>query len=89
MRTVIDPDDQVILNDSDQRNVYFKMQYLRGGYGSSHIHPGGYICLHPALYRYRWNWRRLRSRATESYDVHGRLALPPTSKTFDPVPFHS
>jgi hypothetical protein len=77
-RVVIDPDDQVVLNDSaSEADVYFKMQYLRGGYGSSHIHPGGYICLQSALYRYRWYWRRLRSRATQSYDVYGRFGTTP------------
>ena len=38
-----------------------------------HIRPGGYVCLQPALYRYRWNWRKLRRRTSPSYDVYGRF----------------
>ena len=73
-RVVIDTDDQLILNDStNEADLYFKMQYLRGGYGSPHIRPGGYVCLNPALYRYRWNWRKLRSHTARSHDVYGRF----------------
>jgi hypothetical protein len=62
---VIDTDDHLILNASaDEADLYFKMPYLRGGYGSPHIRPGGYVCLQPALYQYRWNWRKLRRRTS-------------------------
>jgi hypothetical protein len=75
-RVVIDTDDQSILNPSaDEVDLYFKMQYLRGGYGSPHIRPGGYVCLHPALYRHRWNWRELRGRTTPLHDVYGRFGI--------------
>jgi hypothetical protein len=73
-RVVIDTDDQLILNASaDEADLYFKMQYLREGYGSPHIRPGGYVCLQPALYQYRWNWRKLRRRTDPSFDVYGRF----------------
>jgi hypothetical protein len=75
-RVVIDTDDRLVLNDSaNEADVYFKMQYLRGGYGSPHIRPGGYVCLQPALYRYRWNWRKLRRRTSPSHDVYGRFGI--------------
>ena len=48
---VIDTDDHLILNASaDEADLYFKMPYLRGG--------------QPALYQYRWNWRKLRRRTS-------------------------
>jgi hypothetical protein len=73
-RVVIDTDDRMVLNDSaNEADLYFKMQYARGGYGSPHIRPGGYVCLQQALYRYRWNWRKLRRRTVPSYDVYGRF----------------
>jgi hypothetical protein len=75
-RVVIDTDDRSVLNESaNQADVYFKMQYQRGGYGSPHIRPGGYVCLNPALYRYRWNWRRLRRQTVPSHDVYGRFNM--------------
>lgn len=73
-RVVIDTDDRSILNESaNEADLYFKMQYLRGGYGSPHVRPGGYVCLQPALYRYRWDWRKLRRRTTPSHDLYGRF----------------
>ena len=76
-RVVIDTDDRLVLNDSaNEADVYFKMQYLRGGYGSPHIRPGGYVCLQPALYRYRWNWRKLRRRTSPiARRKHGHLGI--------------
>jgi len=77
-RVVIDTDDQLILNDSvDESDVYFKMQYLKGGYGRPHVRPGGYVSLQPALYKYRWRWRRLRERASPAFDVYGRFGTAP------------
>ena len=73
-RVVIDTDDEAVLNESaTEVDLYFKMQHLREGYGSPHIHPGGYVCLQPALYRYRWNWRELRRRTRPAFDVYGRF----------------
>ena len=77
-RVVIDTDDQLILNDcADESDVYFKMQYLHGGYGTPQIRPGGYVSLQPALYRYRWNWRQLRKSANPAFDVYGRFGTAP------------
>jgi hypothetical protein len=73
-RVVIDTDDLTVLNDSaGEADLYFKVQYLQGGYGSPHIRPGGYVGLQPALYRYRWNWRELRRRSEPTRDVYGRF----------------
>jgi len=73
-RVVIDTDDQLVLNDSaSEADLYFKLQYERCGYGSTHIRPGGFVCPKPALYRYRWEWRQLRDRTTRSSDVYGRF----------------
>jgi hypothetical protein len=75
-RVVIDTDDLTVLNDSaNEADLYFKLQYMRGGYGSPHIRPGGYVSLQPALYRYRWNWRQLRGRRMPSHAVYGRFAV--------------
>jgi hypothetical protein len=75
-RVVIDTDDRVALNESAREaDLYFKMQYQRGGYGSPQIRPGGFVCLQPSLYRYRWNWRELRSRTAPSHDVYGRFGI--------------
>jgi hypothetical protein len=73
-RVVIDTEDRMVLNESaNEVDLYFKLQYARGGYGSPHIRPGGYVCLQPALYRYRWNWREARRRIPPSHDVYGRF----------------
>lgn len=75
LSVVVDTDDRMLLNDSSEvADLYFKLQYRRGGYGSSHIHPGGYLCPNAALYRYRWRWRDLRDRTAPSHDVYGRFA---------------
>jgi hypothetical protein len=31
------------------------------------------VSLQPALYRYRWKWRKIRELAAPSYDVYGRF----------------
>jgi hypothetical protein len=75
-RVVIDTDDQLILNESsNDTDLYFKMQYRRGGYGSDHIRPAGYVCPQPALYRYQSQWRELRCRSHPAYDVYGRFGV--------------
>jgi hypothetical protein len=74
LRVVIDTDDRTALNASAATSdLYFKMQYLRGGYGNPHIRPGGYVCLQPALYRYRANWRALRAATDPTHELYGRF----------------
>jgi hypothetical protein len=75
-RVVIDYDDQLTLNDSvDDADIYFKMQYLRGGYGLDRVRAGGYITKQPALYRYGTRLRTMRERTAPAYDVYGRFGL--------------
>jgi hypothetical protein len=75
-RVVIDTDDQLVLNESaSEADIYFKLQYHRCGYGSTHIRPGGFVCPKPALYRYRWKWRELGDRTTRFDDVYGRFGV--------------
>jgi glycosyltransferase involved in cell wall biosynthesis len=57
--------------------LYFKMQYLREGYGDGfpNVLPGGYVTSSMFLYR---NWCRLRDiheRATPRADTFGRFGL--------------
>jgi hypothetical protein len=73
-RVVIDTDDRLPLHEvSEDVDLYFKMQYCREGYGDSHIRPGGYVSLQPALYRYCAQWRDLRRAAPPRFDVYGRF----------------
>lgn len=58
-------------------DVYFKMQYRRGGYGDrwEHVVPGGYVTSSAFLYG---NWCRLRAlhrRRRPRADVFGRFGL--------------
>jgi hypothetical protein len=73
-RVVIDYDDQLVLNESaDDADLYFKLQYRRGGYGTGHIRPGGYVSKQPALYRHARRWRALRAHTAPHHDVLGRF----------------
>lgn len=55
--------------------VYFKMQYLRDGYGEPHVLPGGFVPWHAHLYRYLPRLRAARDRQAFAYDVYGRFGL--------------
>ena len=73
---VIDYDDQLELNQSALvADLYFKMQYRRGGYGMAAVLPGGYVCTQPALYRHARRWRELRYRRPPKCDVLGRFRV--------------
>ncbi len=54
--------------------LYFKMQYLRGGYGSDKVVPGGYVNPSPDYYKYLGRLRALRDRPPV-FDVYGRFGL--------------
>lgn len=56
-------------------DVYFKMQYARGGYGDDHIIPGGFVPASDALYRYLPYLRALRDRRRFGRDVAARFGL--------------
>jgi hypothetical protein len=76
LSVVIDYDDQLVLNESaETADVYFKMQYRRGGYGDARIRPGGYITKHPALYAHAHRWRALRDSREPDFDVIGRFGM--------------
>jgi hypothetical protein len=75
-RVAIDYDDRLELHScAPEVEVYFKLQYLRQGYGLPTVHPGGYVSPHLSLYRHAHDWRRLRQRAEPSADVLGRFGL--------------
>jgi hypothetical protein len=75
-RMVIDYDDRPLLHHSAEvADLYFKMQYLRDGYGSDAIVPGGYVSRQAALYKYVHSWRQLRDRSAPSHDVVGRFGM--------------
>jgi hypothetical protein len=76
LTAILDYDDSMELNASvDASDLYFKLQYRRGGYGSAHVVPGGYVSKQPALYRYAKRWRELRERSSPRHDVLGRFGL--------------
>lgn len=75
-RVVIDYNDQLALNESaGEADLYFKMQYRRGGYELAHVRPGGYVTKQPALYRYARRWRALNERSAPRVDVLGRFGM--------------
>jgi Glycosyl transferases group 1 len=55
--------------------VYFKMQYLGGGYGIPQVVPGGYVTEKGTIYSYLPYLRRLRDHQDFSCDVYGRFGL--------------
>lgn len=52
--------------------VYFKMQYLRGGYGDPRVIPGGYVASNSSIYDHYGRLRAL-ARHGPKYDVYGRF----------------
>jgi hypothetical protein len=75
LRGAIDYDDLPDLHASVSAcDVYFKLQYRRGGYDLEHVVPGGYVSTRPALYRHAARWRRLRESPFR-FDVFGRFGL--------------
>jgi hypothetical protein len=78
-RIALDYFDFTHINEAcaNEVDLYFKMQYLRDGYGDGlpHVLPGGYVTSSMFLYR---NWCRLRDvhdRATPRADTFGRFGL--------------
>ena len=55
--------------------LVFKMQYDSGGYGYSHVIPGGYVPGRPYLYKYLPGLRHLRDQRSPRYEVYGRFGL--------------
>jgi Glycosyl transferases group 1 len=53
--------------------LVFKMQYAAGGYGSSHVIPGGYVPGKASIYRYQPALHRIRDHARPRFEVYGRF----------------
>jgi hypothetical protein len=54
--------------------LYFKMQFLRGGYHDEGIVPGGFPASASTLYAYLSRLRRLRAQQRFTSDVYGRFS---------------
>jgi hypothetical protein len=69
-------DSELQSKESVQRcSVYFKMQYLRGGYDLPNVLPGGYVSDGRKLYLHLGRLRRLRDQQRFACDVTGRFSL--------------
>jgi hypothetical protein len=55
--------------------LYFKLQYLRDGYGYGNVVPGGYVEPRGQLVRFLPLLRRRRDEGRFSFDVYGRFSL--------------
>jgi hypothetical protein len=74
IRVALDYDDLADLHPSaSSHDLYFKMQYRRGGYQLSHVVAGGYVSNRPALYRHVDRWRSLRAMSSPRYPVFVRF----------------
>lgn len=60
---------------ADACDLYFKMQYARGGYGRENIVPGGYVPDGKRLYFQLSKLRQLRDSRDYATDVSGRFSL--------------
>lgn len=58
-----------------ESDLYFKMQYRKGGYGIDSVVPGGYVPDGKRLYHHLGNLRDLRDRGEFRYDVYGRFGF--------------
>jgi hypothetical protein len=54
--------------------LYFKMQFLRGGYDDDVIVPGGFPASARTLYAYLAHLRRIRAQQRFTSDVYGRFS---------------
>ncbi len=59
----------------DKSLLYFKMQYLRPGYGSDKILPGGFINASADYYKYIAWLRALQAEQGGKFAVYGRFGL--------------
>jgi hypothetical protein len=71
---VLDYHDHPVVNTDALADaaVYFKMQFLRGGYGDPRAVPGGYVASAGPLYEHYCRLRALRRRGSK-IDVYGRF----------------
>ena len=76
LKVGVDYDDLSKLHESvDDVDLYFKMQFQRGGYAQKHVVPGGYVSRMPGLYRHASRWRAWSAAQTKAYDVFARFGL--------------
>lgn len=54
--------------------IYFKMQFLKEGYGNSKIKPGLFTPLSLSIYDYLPKFRRIRENKECKYEVYGRFS---------------
>lgn len=59
----------------DEATLYFKMQYLRQGYGSAKVVPGGYVNPAQDFYKYVGWLRGVKDGRPPRFDVYGRFGL--------------
>lgn len=59
----------------DEAALYFKLQYLREGYGSAKVVPGGYVNPAQDYYKYVGWLRSVKDRRPPRFDVYGRFGL--------------
>jgi hypothetical protein len=76
LRVALDYEDRCDLHEvASEVDLYFKLQYQRGGYDIASVRPGGYVTKQAMLYQYADRWRSLRERSLPSYDVLGRFGM--------------
>lgn len=67
--------DRICAPALDEATVYFKMQYLREGYGDDRIVPGGYPVSLRESYLYLEKLRKYCDTKPKLYNVYGRFGL--------------
>jgi hypothetical protein len=78
LKVGIDYDDPSDLHGSaPSLDLYFKLQYRRGGYEHSHVVPGGYVSPKSAVYEHVDRWREWRENQQKHFEVLGRFGLYP------------
>ena len=60
---------------ADHCDLYFKMQFKKGGYGRQNVIPGGYVPDGKRLYFHLESLRGLRDMHDYRFDVNGRFSL--------------
>jgi Glycosyl transferases group 1 len=77
----IDYDDPSDLHSSaPSLDLYFKLQYRRGGYEYSHVVPGSYVSGKAAVYKHVDRWREWRENQQDHFEVLGRFGLYPEAE---------
>lgn len=74
-RIAIDIADKPELDERivDEVDLYFKMQYARGGYDRDDVVPGGYVANDSDLYSYLPTLWDIQANQPDRYEVYGRF----------------